>query len=82
MPLTFQINTLISLALIIIWTERLTAVEADTPAARIEGAREKIVLQRDGKGGVKVWKTISTYWETGRFRMKEKDPEKPNRIPR
>ena len=58
----------------------IDAVEADNPAARIEGAREKIVLQRDGKGGVR----LENYFDllgNWKVRMKEKDPEKPNRIP-
>jgi microcin C transport system permease protein len=55
-------------------------LEADTPAARIEGAREKIILQRDGKGGVR----LENYFDllgNWKVRMKVKDPEKPNRIP-
>ena len=58
----------------------IDGAEADTPAARIEGAREKIVLQRDGKGGVR----LENYFDllgNWKVRMKEKDPEKPNRIP-
>ena len=58
----------------------IDGAEADTPAAWIEGAREKIVLQRDGKGGVR----LENYFDllgNWKVRMKEKDPEKPNRIP-
>ena len=58
----------------------IDGAEADNPAARIEGAREKIVLQRDGKGGVR----LENYFDllgNWKVRMKEKDPEKPNRIP-
>jgi microcin C transport system permease protein len=58
----------------------IDGLEADTPAARIEGAREKIILQRDGKGGVR----LENYFDllgNWKVRMKVKDPEKPNRIP-
>ena len=58
----------------------IDGVEADTPAARIEGAREKIVLHRDGKGGVRM----ENYFDllgNWKVRLKERDPEKPNRIP-
>jgi microcin C transport system permease protein len=60
--------------------EEIDGVEADTPAARIEGAREKIILQRDGKGGVRLGNYVDLLgnWKV---RMKERDPEKPNRIP-
>ena len=57
----------------------IDGLEADTPAARIEGAREKIILQRDGKGGVR----LENYFDllgNWKVRMKVKDPEKPNRI--
>ncbi len=58
----------------------IDGLEADTPAARIEGAREKIVLRRDGKGGVKLENDLDLLgnWKV---RMKERDPAKPNRIP-
>lgn len=60
--------------------EEIDGVEADTPAALIEGAREKIILQRDGKGGVRLGNYVDLLgnWKV---RMKERDPEKPNRIP-
>jgi microcin C transport system permease protein len=60
--------------------EEIDGVEADTPAALIEGAREKIRLQRDGKGGVRLGNYVDLLgnWKV---RMKERDPEKPNRIP-
>ncbi len=58
----------------------IDAVEADTPAARIEGVREKIVLQRDGQGGVRLENDLDLLgnWKV---RMKERDPDSPNRIP-
>ncbi|MDA8774381.1 ABC transporter permease [Opitutales bacterium] len=58
----------------------IDAVEADTPAARIEGVREKIVLQRDGQGGVRLENELDLLgnWKV---RMKERDPDSPNRIP-
>jgi microcin C transport system permease protein len=60
--------------------EEIDGVEADTPAALLEGAREKIILQRDGKGGVRLGNYVDLLgnWKV---RMKERDPEKPNRIP-
>ncbi len=58
----------------------IDALEADTPAARIEGVREKIVLQRDGQGGVRLENDLDLLgnWKV---RMKERDPDSPNRIP-
>ena len=58
----------------------IDAVEADTPAARIKGVREKIVLQRDGQGGVRLENDLDLLgnWKV---RMKERDPDSPNRIP-
>lgn len=58
----------------------IDAVEADTPAARIEGFREKIVLQRDGQGGVRLENDLDLLgnWKV---RMKERYPDSPNRIP-
>lgn len=58
----------------------IDAVEADTPAARIEGVREKIVLQRDGQGGVRLENDLDLLgnWKV---RMKERYPDSPNRIP-
>ncbi|MDA8822943.1 ABC transporter permease [Opitutales bacterium] len=58
----------------------IDAIEADTPAARIKGVREKIVLQRDGQGGVRLENDLDLLgnWKV---RMKERDPDSPNRIP-
>ena len=58
----------------------IDAVEADTPAVRIEGVREKIVLQRDGQGGVRLENDLDLLgnWKV---RMKERDSDSPNRIP-
>ncbi len=58
----------------------IDGVEADTPAAFIEGAREKVILERDGKGGVRMenYQSLLGNWK---IRMKESDPDKPNLIP-
>ncbi len=58
----------------------IDGVEADTPASLIEGAREKILLQRDGKGGVRM-ENYSSLLGNWKIRMKEGDPDKPNPIP-
>ena len=57
----------------------IDGLEADTPAAFIEGAREKVILQRDGKGGVtQNYFSLLGNWKV---RMKESDPDKANVIP-
>ena len=58
----------------------IDGAEADTPAAFIEGAREKVILQRDDKGGVRMenYHSLLGNWK---IRMKESDRGKPNLIP-
>ena len=58
----------------------IDGAEADTPAAFIEGAREKVILQRDDKGGVRMenYHSLLGNWK---IRMKESDRGEPNLIP-
>ena len=59
----------------------IDAVEADTRAARIEGVREKIVLQRRWKGWSKVGKLFRLIGKLEGSYERKKILRKPNRIP-
>ena len=58
----------------------IDGVEADRPESFIERAREKIELERDGKGGVRIVNHAALLGNWS-IRMKEKNPDKPNAKP-
>ncbi len=58
----------------------IDGLEADTPAAFIEGAREQVILHRDGDGGVNL-KNASSLLGNWKVRMKKISTENPNAKP-